>query len=97
MDNERIEEAIQEIISILLSLLQDDLPSVKEVFEEMDDTQEFEQSSIPEPSLNGHVKKEERRIESDEMATAPISDSILVDISGSTAELSAMRRGEALN
>lgn len=60
--DERLHEAIQEIISILLGLLQDDVPSAKEVFEEMDDTQEFEQASIPEPSLNGHVKKEERRI-----------------------------------
>ena len=52
MDDERVQEALQEIIAILLGLLQDDEPSAKEVFEEMDDTQKFEEMSIPEPSSN---------------------------------------------
>ena len=97
MDDERVQEALQEIIAILLGLLQDDEPSAKEVFEEMDDTQKFEEMSIPEPSSNGQVKKEERRIESDEMETPPISDSILIDLSQNTSDLSVMRRGESLN
>tara|TARA_E500000331_G_scaffold339925_1_gene370685 strand:- start:1017 stop:1760 length:744 start_codon:yes stop_codon:yes gene_type:complete len=97
MDDERIQEALEEIIAILLGLLQDSQPSAKEVFEEMDDTQEFEEASIPEPSSNGQVIRKEQRVESDEMETPPISDSILVDLSENTSDLSVMRRGESLN
>lgn len=97
MDEEKLQEALQEIIAILLGLLQDDEPSAKEVFEEMDDTQEFEEVSLPEPSVNGQVKKEERRVELDKMDTPPVSDSILVDLSKCTRDLSVMRRGDSLN
>ena len=99
MDEEKVQEALQEIIAILLGLLHDDEEVEEEDFDEdeVDETEDFEEANIPEPSKNGKAKKIERRIEVDEMESPPISDAIMSSLSGCVKILAKSRRGDSLN
>lgn len=82
MNEEKLREAINEIIIILLSLVEDGGESIAEVFDEMD---------------NGQVKRHERRIEADEMESPPISEAIMSGLSDCVTSLTEIRRGDSLN
>tara|TARA_R100000655_G_scaffold50642_4_gene88251 strand:+ start:1675 stop:2418 length:744 start_codon:yes stop_codon:yes gene_type:complete len=97
MDEEKIREAIQEIIVILLGLIQDDGESIVEIFEEMDEDDDFDPESLPKISETGNAKRKERRIEADEMESPPISDSLMSSLSGCVSLLAKLRRGDSLN